>query len=282
MKTIKIAGRELPAIGIGTWHMGSDPGKRDQEVQAIRTGIEAGAQVIDTAEMYGSGDSERLVKEAIKPYDREKLFLIDKVLPQNAYRQRMEASLDASLEKTGADYFDLYLYHWRGNTPLAETVSELARLKLTGKIKHWGVSNFDFEDLQELWQLPNGQDCAANEDLYNMADRGIEFDVIPWQKRVGMPLIAYSPIAQGDTLGQNLTENPVVKLIAKAHKVTAFQVMLAWVIRHSGVLAISQTGNPAHARENMAAGDLEFTDQELRLLEDEFPKPIHKQPLQMI
>lgn len=183
MQTVTINQRVLAAVGLGTWHMGDDPVKHATEVEALQAGIKAGARVIDTAEMYGNGKAERLVAEAIKPFNRKDLFIIDKVLPQHASRAQLEKSLDRSLKNVGIDYFDLYLLHWRGQVPLAETVAELERVKQAGKIRAWGVSNFDVADLKELYALPNGDNCAANEDLYNLDRRGIEYDLLAWQKK---------------------------------------------------------------------------------------------------
>lgn len=282
MQTVTINQRVLPAVGLGTWHMGDDPVKHATEVEALQAGIKAGAQVIDTAEMYGNGRAERLVAEAIKPFNRKDLFIIDKVLPQNASRAQLEKSLDCSLKNVGIDYFDLYLLHWRGQVPLAETVAELERVKQAGKIRAWGVSNFDVVDLKELYALPNGDNCAANEDLYNLDRRGIEYDLLAWQKDQGLPLIAYSPVAQGDTLSGRLTADPTLQKLAARHHATVYQIMLAWTIRCGNTLTIPQTGNPEHARQNVAAGELEFSDAELLELERAFPSPRQKQPLATI
>ena len=232
--------------------------------------------------MYGNGRAERLVAEAIKPFDRQDLFIIDKVLPQHASHAQLEQSLDRSLRNVGTDYFDLYLLHWRGQVPLAETVAELERVKQAGKIRAWGVSNFDVADLKELYALPNGDNCAANEDLYNLDRRGIEYDLLAWQKDQGLPLIAYSPVAQGDTLSGRLTADPTLQKLAARHHATVYQIMLAWTIRCGNTLTIPQTGNPEHARQNVAAGELEFSDAELLELERAFPSPRQKQPLATI
>ncbi|MRN06930.1 aldo/keto reductase [Lactobacillus sp. 0.1XD8-4] len=282
MKNVVINTVSMPAIGIGTWHMGDSLTNRSTEIKAIQAAIDAGARAIDTAEMYGDGRAENLVGAAIKSYNRDNLFLIDKVLPSNASKIKLEHSLDRSLAAVGTDYFDLYLLHWRGGIPLAETINELERVKKAGKIKAWGVSNFDVNDLEELWRLKNGYDCAANEDLYNLDKRGIEFELLPLMKKQDLPLIAYSPLSQGDHLSGKLSNNPVLKEIAASHHATVSQIMLAWVLRVGNVLAIPQSANPQHARENVEAGKIELSDDELLALQKEFPSPTTKEPLAVI
>ncbi|GEO70689.1 aldo/keto reductase [Levilactobacillus acidifarinae] len=282
MKTITLAGQTVPAIGIGTWHMGDDPQLRAAEIATIQAGLAAGARVIDTAEMYGSGRAESLVGEALHGIDRQKVFLISKVLPENASRARMQRSVEASLKRLGTDYLDLYLYHWRGNIPLAETVAELQRLQDQGLVKAWGVSNFDVADLNELWALPQGPNAQANEDLYHLGSRGLDYAVLPWQRQHHLPLIAYSPVAQGDAWGQHLTTNPVVQQLANKYQVSIYQILLAWVIRHDQVLAIPQTSSVAHMRQNLAAGDLTLSAADLAALDGQYPAPTHKLPLDVI
>lgn len=280
MRELNIGGSTVPAIGLGTWHMGDSASTRADEIKAIQDGIAAGARVIDTAEMYGNGRSERLVGEAIKDMQRDDLFIIDKVLPSNASASRMEHSLDTSLKLVGTGYFDLYLYHWRGAVPLSETIATLQQLQQKGKIKHWGVSNFDISDMEELMDLPNADQVAANEDLYNLGSRGIEYTLLPWMRQRHIPLIAYTPVAAGDARGR-LTNDPVVKQIADNHSATAWQIILAWAIRDGNTLAIPQSGDPKHAVDNVKAADITLTDNELAQLDVEFPKPTSKQPLDM-
>lgn len=282
MKTVKLANRRVPAIGIGTWHMGDDVTTKATEIKAIQTGLDAGATVVDTAEMYGNGRSESLVGQAIASYDREQLFLISKVLPNNASQAQMEAHLDASLKRLGTDYVDLYLYHWRGGIPLSETVDELQRLTTTGKIKAWGVSNFDLSDMQELWRLPNGTNAAANEDLYNLGSRGIEYSLLDWQTQQAVPLIAYSPVSNGDQLGANLTTNDAVLTVAHQHNATPYQILLAWAIHRPQVLAIPQTSDPTHMTANVAAGNINLTPEDLALLDQAYPAPTRKEPLDVL
>lgn len=282
MKSVTINDVKLPAIGIGTWHMGNSSIHHDNEIAAIRSALNQGARAIDTAEMYGDGRSEKLVDQAIKPYDRSKLFIIDKVLPSNASKIKLEHSLDRSLKTVGTDYFDLYLLHWRGGIPLAETIHELERVKKAGKIRAWGVSNFDVADLQEMWSLIGGHNCAANEDLYNLDERGIEFDLLPLMKEHQLPSIAYSPLSEKDSLGGSLTQNSTLKAIANGHHVSIYQIMLAWTIREGNVLSIPQTSNSQHAIDNVKAGEIKFSTDELAALKKEFPAPDHKVPLAVI
>lgn len=283
MKTVTINQQTLPAVGIGTWNMGDSAQTRPDEIKAIQAAINAGAVAIDTAEMYGNGRSEKLVGEAIRPFNRKNLFLIDKVLPSNASHAQLENSLDRSLQLVGTDYFDLYLLHWRSGTiPLAETVDELAAMQKKGKIKSWGVSNFDTADMEELWQLPVGPNCVANEDLYNLDERGIEFDLLPWKAEHQLPLIAYSPLAEADTISGTLTHNHLLQELAANHHASVYQIMLAWTIRNGNVLTIPKASKPAHALDNVAAGKVTFTADELAALAKEFPKPQSKQPLAII
>ena len=268
MKKVTLAGVEVPAIGIGTWHMVEDPSQEQREIQAIRSGLDAGARVVDTAEMYGSGKSETLVGKALAPYQRNDIYLISKVLPHNASKAKLEQHLDASLQRLQTDYLDLYLYHWRGGVPLAETIAELDRMKQIGKIKAWGVSNFDVTDMEELLDLPAGKNAVVNEDLYNIEERGIEYDLLPWQYEHHVPLIAYSPVGgKQNELGTSMLTNQVVKEIADQHNVTPYVLLLAWIIRNDQTIAIPQTNNPEHAAANMQAAELELTSAELARLE---------------
>lgn len=279
MKKVTINNQVLPALGIGTWEIGDDPKLRDEEIAAIRAGLDAGLSVIDTAEMYGNGRSEELVGEAIKPYQRAKIFLISKVLPQNASRSKMRQSLQNSLQRLQTDYLDLYLYHWRGMVPLSETVSELQALQNEGLIRSWGVSNFDLDDMQELWQLPEGQNCVVNEDLYNLETRGIEYSLLPWQREHHVPLIAYSPLGRGPKMGSTMMKNEAVLQVAEEHEASAYQILLAWVMQQPDVLAIPKSSSSKHLLSNLKALDVELTPEDLQILEKAYPKPEHKEPL---
>ena len=279
MKKVTINNQVLPALGIGTWEIGDDPKLRDEEIAAIKAGLDVGLSVIDTAEMYGNGRSEELVGEAIKPYPRAKIFLISKVLPQNASRSKMRQSLQNSLQRLQTDYLDLYLYHWRGMVPLSETVSELQALQNEGLIRSWGVSNFDIDDMEELWQLPEGQNCVVNEDLYNLETRGIEYSLLPWQREHHVPLIAYSPLGRGPKMGSTMMKNEAVLQVAEKHEASAYQILLAWVMQQPDVLAIPKSSSSKHLLSNLKALDIELTPEDLQILEKAYPKPEHKEPL---
>lgn len=282
MEKVQLTDRLVHPIGLGTWHMGDHPEKFDQEVAALRAGIEFGAEVIDTAEMYGEGKSERLVGEAIAPYDREKLYLISKVYPWNASLQQLPLSLDNSLKRLKTDYLDLYLLHWTGNIPLNETVETLEKAKISGKIRAWGVSNFDTSDMEELFELPDGANCATNEVLYNLGSRGIDFDLLPWMEQRKMPLIAYSPVAQGDSLGDRLTEKKGLIDLAQKHGITVYQLLLAWSIRNGQTIAIPQSGNAKHVVENLKAAEVNLSQEDLMLIDSVYPKPTRKQGLAIL
>ena len=279
MRKVRINNQVLPALGIGTWEMGDDPKIRDEEIAAIRAGLDAGLSVIDTAEMYGNGRSEELVGEAIKPYPRAKIFLISKVLPRNASRSKMRQSLQNSLQRLQTDYLDLYLYHWRGMVPLSETVSELQALQKEELIRSWGVSNFDIDDMEELWQLPEGQNCVVNEDLYNLETRGIEYSLLPWQREHHVPLIAYSPLGRGPKMGSTMMKNDAVLQVAEEHEASAYQILLAWVMQQPDVLAIPKSSSSKHLLSNLKALEIELTPEDLQILEQAYPKPEHKEPL---
>lgn len=270
------------AVGMGTWHMGDDPAKEKAEIDALQAGIKAGAAVIDTAEMYGEGNAETLVGKAIQPFTRGDLYLISKVYPWNASADELPKALDRSLTRLGTDYLDLYLLHWRGDVPLAETVDALEAAKASGKIRAWGISNFDVADMEELLRLENGDQCAANQVLYNLGARGIEYDLLPWQAEAEIPVIAYSPIAQGDRLGHHFKNDEVLKELAEAKGCTIFQLLLAWTLRQPHVLAIPQTSDSLHMLQNIEACKIVFSKSELAAIDARFPTPTKKQPLAMI
>lgn len=279
MKTVTINQQKLPSLGIGTWEMGNSPAEQNEEISAIQAGLDAGLRVIDTAEMYGNGRSERLVGQAIKPYKREDLFLISKVLPQNASAERMQQSVENSLKRLQTDYLDLYLYHWRGIVPLEETITTLQDLQEKGYFRAWGVSNFDITDMEELWQLPQGHNVAVNEDLYNLETRGIEYSLLPWQRKHHVPLIAYSPLGRGPKMGSTMTQNPAVLEVAQNHGATAYQILLAWVMQQPDVLAIPKSSSSKHLLSNLKALEIALTPADLEILAKAYPKPTKKEPL---
>lgn len=283
-RTVKLPdGTLVPAIGQGTWYMGDDPARRASEIEALRTGVACGMTLIDTAEMYGEGAAERLVGEAIAPLDRDGLFLVSKVYPHNAGRAHIFDSCRASLDRLGTGALDLYLLHWRGDVPLAETVACMEELRAEGLIRRWGVSNFDVADMQELMSVPGGDACAVNQVLYHLGSRGIEFDLAPWQAARGIPLMAYCPLAQAGRLARarGLLQDPSVAEVAARHDATPAQVLLAFAIRSGDVVAIPKAAAPEHACDNAAALDLRLTRDDLALLDRRFPAPARKTPLDM-
>lgn len=269
-------GEAIPVLGQGTWMLGENPSRRSEEIKALRAGIDLGMTLIDTAEMYGDGDAEELIGEAIAGR-RDDVFLVSKVLPGNATRQGTIKACERSLKRLHTDHLDLYLLHWRGSVPLSETVDAFEALIAAGKIRRWGVSNFDVDDMEELMALPGGKACVTNQVLYNLTRRGIEYDLIPWSRKFGMPLMAYSPIEQG-----RLLRHPALRKLAESLHARPPQVALAWVLAHPDICAIPRSGNPAHVRENRAALDLRLTKSDLAALDAAFPPPKKKVPLEMI
>ncbi len=274
MKKVKLkSGISVPAIGQGTWKIGDRADKREQEIQALRRGIEHGMTVIDTAEMYGDGRSESVVGEAIAPYGREGLFIVSKVLPQNAGRRNMRRSCEESLKRLKTDYLDLYLYHWRGGIPLRETVECLQELKISGLIREWGVSNFNTADMHELEALSSGNNCTAVQDLYHIGSRGTEYSLKPYLKGRGIAFMAYCPLAINGSLRRGITDNAMLRQIASAHSATVQQIMLAWAVRDGNTIAIPKSSSQQHTTENAQAADIQLTEDELTMLDKEFPAP---------
>ena len=278
-KVILKSGISVPAIGQGTWKTGDRPDKREQEIAALRTGIEQGMTLIDTAEMYGSGLSEALVGEAIAPFDREGLFIVSKVLPQNAGRKAMRRACEDSLRRLKTEYLDLYLYHWRGGIPLAETVECLQSLKNSGLIREWGVSNFDTADMRELEALTHSENCTAVQDLYHIGSRGTEYSLKHYLRERGIAFMAYCPLAINGSLRRGITENTVLRQITEAHGASVQQIMLAWAIRDGNTIAIPKSSLAAHTVENAKAAEIELSDDELKMIDKEFPAPDREIPL---
>ncbi len=265
----------VPALGQGTWRMGEDARLRQQEIMALRAGVDLGMSLIDTAEMYGDGATETLVGEALAGL-REQVFLVSKVYPHNAGRGRIERACEASLRRLKTDRLDLYLLHWRGSVPLAETVEGMEALVAADKIARWGVSNLDRADMAELTRA-GGQACVTNQLLYNITERGPEFDLLPWMRQHAMPTMAYSPIGQG-----SLPASPTLSELAARHDATPFQVVLAWALRDPSVIAIPKAGDIAHVQANHRALDLTLSPEDLAAIDAEFPPPKRKTPLAMI
>lgn len=272
-------GAEVPALGLGTWYLGDDAGRRAREIAALRTGIEKGMTLIDTAEMYGGGRSERLVGEAIKGTERGRLFIVSKVLPNNAGRRGIFRSCEESLQRLGTDYLDLYLLHWRGSVPLAETVECMEKLARDGLIRGWGVSNFDTDDMEELLRVKGGDGCLVNQVLYHAASRGIEYELLPWMRTRGVALMAYCPLAQGGTLRRGLFRSRALNDIAARRCATVAQILLAWAVRGGDTIAIPRSSSPEHTAENAAAGAIDLTAEELAVIDREFAPPRRKEPL---
>jgi diketogulonate reductase-like aldo/keto reductase len=273
MRTLELAGVQVPVIGQGTWRMGENSSERRREVAALQQGIELGLRLIDTAEMYGEGGAEVVVGQAIAGR-REQVFLVSKVYPHNASRQGMKAACERSLQRLKTEQIDLYLLHWRGQYPLAESVEAFERLREQGKIGRWGVSNCDLDDLLELGEAS----CAANQVLYNPEARGIEFDLLPWQLRHGMPLMAYCPLGQAG----DLLQHPALHEVAERQACTPAQVALAWVLRKDGLIAIPKAVEPAHVHLNAVAATLHLSAEDLAQIDTAYPPPRRKVNLQLV
>ena len=271
-------GERIPVLGIGTWNMGEKRQKRADEIAALQTAIDLGMTVVDTAEMYGGGKAEELVAEALGAR-RSDIFLVSKVMPQHATRRGTISSCEASLRRLKTDRLDMYLLHWRGSVPLEETLEAFQRLQRDGKIRHWGVSNFDADDMEELEGLTirGGSSASTNQVLFNLMRRGIEYDLLSWCQTRGIPVMAYSPLEQGLLAGHK-----TLAAIAERLTATPAQVALAWVLQRPGVMAIPKAGDADHVRENRGALELELAPEDLAELDEAFPPPTRKRPLEMI
>ncbi len=276
MKTVTLsAGEQVPMLGQGTWMMGERPDRRDDEIAALRAGVDLGMTLIDTAEMYGNGAAESLIGDALGDR-RDELFLVSKAFPHNASRQRLAASCEASLKRLGTDRLDLYLLHWRGEVSLAETIEGMEALQRAGKIRHWGVSNLDTDDMEELVET-GGMACVTDQILYNLTRRGPEQELLPWLFEQGMTAMAYSPVEQGRLLGHS-----ALTKIAGEIGASPAQVALAWTMRSRRVIAIPKAGTVEHVRENRTAADLVLPSDVLDALDASFPRPARPIPLEML
>lgn len=263
-------GSPVCAIGQGTWNIGRHPSNRKEETEALLTGIELGMTMIDTAEMY---NNEKFIGEVIGGL-RDKVFLVSKVHPSHADYRGMLQACENSLRRLHTDYLDLYLLHWKSMSPFAETIKAMNELQQSGKIRMWGVSNIDLPDMKEIISLPHGYACGANQVLYNLSERGVEYDLLPWARQYEMPIIAYSPLGEG-----KLKENSVLETIAEKHGATPSQIALAWTIRLTGVIAIPKAGTAKHVRENFRALFISLDADDLKMLNTVFPPPMRKIPL---
>ena len=283
MNTIRLPqGETLPSIGLGTWRMGESASSRRAEAAAIRMAVEIGYRVFDTAEMYGEGGAEQVLGQALgdalrsHAVRREELFIVSKVYPHNASRAGTRVACERSLKRLGLDHIDLYLLHWRGQHDLADTVTAFEQLKARAQIRHWGVSNFDTSDMDELAEVHHGERCATNQIYHSLGQRGAEFSLLPRLRAQGMPAMAYSPIDQG-----SLATHPALRRIGEQHGVTAAQVALGWVLAQSGVMAIPKAVQEAHLRDNLAAASLVLTARDRAALDLNFPPPRRKTALAM-
>jgi diketogulonate reductase-like aldo/keto reductase len=277
MKTVALpAGERVPAFGQGTWHIGEDPRTRAEEIATVRLGLDHGATLIDTAEMYGEGKAEELIGEAIAGR-RDEVFLVSKVYPHNASRRDAVAACERSLQRLKTDRLDLYLLHWRGNVPLAETMAAFMSLQQSGKIRHYGVSNLDVDDMEELWSVPGGRDVQTDQVLYNLARRGIEWDLLPWLRERHIPVMAYSPIEQGRIL-----RKPALVDFAKRYGMTPAQAALAWLLKDDDIIVIPKAAHRARLQENLGALKVRLTPQQLAELDRIFPPPDGPRPLELL
>ncbi|MGE0226352.1 MAG: aldo/keto reductase [Acetobacteraceae bacterium] len=279
MRTVTLPGGEtVPALGQGTWYMGERRNAAGAEADALRLGIDLGMTLIDTAEMYGNGGAEEVVAKAAAG-QRDKLFIVSKVYPHNASRSGVPAACERSLKRLNTDRIDLYLLHWRGSHPLAETVEAFEALKSAGKIRYWGVSNLDTDDMEELSAVRDGAHCASDQVLYHPGSRGVEFDLLPWCATRGVSVMAYSPLGHRS---DRLLRSSALTAVGKRHGATAAQVAIAWGMRHEHVISIPKASTPAHVRENAAAANISLTADDLAEIDAAHPPPRRKQPLDLL
>ena len=274
----------MPKFGIGTWCMGEIDKEAQKEAEAIFFALENGVRLIDTAEMYGEGKAESIIGDALKivSIKREDIFIVSKVYPHNAGRDKLFKSLEGSLKRIGLNYLDMYLLHWRGRIPLSETVECMEEAKKEGLIKDWGVSNFDVDDMKELESLKDGDKCVLNQVLYYLGSRGVEFDLAPYMKERNIALMAYSPLGRAGELGRNIFRNNTVLEIAKKHNASASQIALAFISKVSGYIPIPKSASRRHLAENIKSQNIILTDEDIDMINKEFPKPDKKVPLDIV
>ena len=277
MKTVRLpSGERVPAFGLGTWHVGDNAKTRAEEIAALQLGFDLGATLVDTAEMYGEGQAEILVGEAIAGR-RDDVFIVSKVYPHNATRRGAVSACERSLRRLETDRIDLYLLHWRGSVPLAETMDAFVALQKAGKIRHYGVSNLDYADMQELWSVEAGRGTATDQVLYNLERRGIEWDLAPWLRERGVPIMAYSPIEQA-----RLARNPLLADFGRRYGMTAAQAALAWLLRNDDVIVIPKSGHRARLKENVGSCEIRLSAAQLAELDQLFRPPKRATPLAML
>ena len=277
MKTIELpSGQAIPVLGMGTWRMGENGQRRQNEIAALRHGLQLGLSLIDTAEMYGEGEAEEVVAEAVGTH-RSNVFLVSKVYPHNASKQGAIAACERSLKRLNTDYIDLYLLHWRGSYPLAETLEAFQTLQHSGKIRDYGVSNFDADDMQKAVSLSGGRSIATNQVLYNLTRRGVELDLLPWCQQHNIPVMAYSPIEQG-----RLLDDKILEKIAQEKGVSGAQIAIAWLLHQENIIVIPKASRIEHVEQNYAALNITLSAEDLATLDEAFPAPNRPIPLQML
>lgn len=274
-------GLEIPEFGIGAWKLGDNSENEKDEIDSIKSGLDMGIKLIDTAEMYGDGASERLIGKAIKGYNRKDLYIVSKVCPFNAGKNQIFKSLENSLARLETNYLDLYLIHWKGNVPLAETVECMEKLVQMEKIKSWGVSNFDVDDMKELLRIPNGENCVVNQLMYHLGSRGIEYELKPLLDKHNIKIMAYCPLAHGGETRKRLIENEIVKKIARKYNATELQILIAFLL-NKDVIVIPGSKNIKHIEENYKARNINISSTDMEILQNEFPAPNHKVELDML
>ena len=275
---------KIPNFGIGTWGLGENEAKKEKEIKSIIFALHNGVRLIDTAEMYGNGEAETIIGEALKTADinRDELFIVSKVYPHNAGKDKIFNSLKESLKRLGLDYLNMYLLHWRGRVPLRETVECMEEAKKEGLIRDWGVSNFDIDDMKELESLKDGDKCVLNQVLYYLGSRGVEFDLAPYMNKNNIALMAYCPLAQAGALGKDILKNNTLLSIAKKYNASAAQIALSFISKVSGYIPIPKSASRRHLAENIESQNIILTDEDVDMINKEFPKPDEKMPLDIV